>query len=408
MKSSGPGWGYRLLSLPLGLFWQIHARRHGRQHGLADYARRRRVQIEPDSRDRIWVHAASVGEVHAVSSLVQALVERGEAVLFTSFTATGFCAIRDNLSGPVVAGIIPIDTGYYCRRFFERHRIRLGIIMETELWPELLSQAQGRGIELLLVNARLSAKSLDRGPWIRSLLARTLGRFTRLLARSEDDRNALLTLGAPADRIEVVGNLKTRRNALPAQDRLIERDYLLLASSHAGEEAAFVSARLPELKNRLLVIAPRHPNRSAEIQSELDALGVSFAVRSRQEPIASDTEIYLADTLGEMPALMAHADVVVMGGSFDQTGGHNLIEPASLGCAIITGPSDSNIRRDIDMLGAGIVQVEDMNACWQSIRTLSEDPDRRRTLAQTAKSQLENQPDILKAYLDALNPYLKI
>ena len=132
------------------------------------------------------------------------------------------------------------------------------------------------------------------------------------------------------------------------------------------------------------------------------------SVRSRQQAVQADTEVYLADTLGELAAFMAHARVVVMGGSFDATGGHNLIEPASLGCAIITGPSDSNIRKDIAMLGVGegLLQVQTIDACWSAIEQLLADPARARALAQAAKSRLARQPNILQAYLDAIAPYL--
>ena len=406
MKSPSPGWGYRLLSLPLWLFWIAHALRHGRQHGVDTYLEMRRARVAADERPRIWVHAASVGEVHAISPLVQALLERGEAILFTSFTATGHRAIRDAFGERLRAGVIPIDNPHYCRRFYARHRIRLGIVMETELWPELLTQARRRGIELVLVNARLSAKSLDSGRYVGALLGRTLNCFSKLLARGADDRDALLRLGAPPERTEIAGNLKTRRVGAELPARLVERDYLLLASSHAGEEKAFVEARAGRAGEGLLVIAPRHPDRSEEIQDELRALGIGFAVRSERQPVSADTEVYLADTLGEMPALMGYADVVIMGGSFDQTGGHNLIEPASLGCAIITGPSDSNIRADIDMLGDGVLQVEDMEACWQAIRQLMEDPQRRQALADNAKASLARQPDVLQVYLEALEPFL--
>ena len=279
--------------------------------------------------------------------------------------------------------------------------------METELWPELMTRARRLGIELVLVNARLSAKSLDAGGMFRAVLSRTLACFDRILARSDADRDALIRLGAAADRIDVIGNLKTRSVTTQATTRLVERDYLLLASSHTGEERAFVAARPASLHDRLLVIAPRHPDRSAEIQSELKALEIDFAVRSLDQSVTASTAVYLADTLGELAALMAHAELVVMGGSFDQTGGHNLLEPAALGCAIITGPSDSNIRNDIAMLGSGIRQVDDIDACWRVIQQLLDDPDARATLGQAAKAQLASQPDILQNYLDALAPYLK-
>jgi 3-deoxy-D-manno-octulosonic-acid transferase len=136
---------------------------------------------------------------------------------------------------------------------------------------------------------------------------------------------------------------------------------------------------------------------------------MKYAVRSEAQPETADTEVYLADSLGELGSLMAHARLVIMGGSFDDTGGHNLIEPASLGCAIITGPADSNISADIEMLGVdrGVLQVESIAACWGAITTLLAQPERARALALEAKSRLARQPDILQQYLQVLKTYLE-
>ena len=163
-----------------------------------------------------------------------------------------------------------------------------------------------------------------------------------------------MQLGATEEKIKIVGNLKSTTDLSPDNEKLIERDYLLLASSHDNEEKLLLSLMPADFENLLLVIAPRHPSRSREIQRLLSQLGFNYATRSRSEAITTETRVYLADTLGELKAFMAHAQIVIMGGSFDQTGGHNLIEPAALGCALITGPSDSNIRDDIALLGAGI------------------------------------------------------
>jgi 3-deoxy-D-manno-octulosonic-acid transferase len=354
------------------------------------------------------VHAASVGEVSAITPLVQALMQQGEKVLFTSFTATGYQAIQHGFADSVCSGVIPFDNRWHCRRFFQRHSIKLGLVMETELWPELLYQARKQDIPLLLVSARLSHKSLNAGKFISSLLATTLGYFTRILPRSSVDHDALLSMGANDDRIALPGNLKSHAETGPRQIRLIERDYLILASSHAHEEQQFLQARPAELKHFLLVLAPRHPDRSAMIQAQIERLGMNYSVRSKAQAIDQDTEVYLADTLGELRSLMAYARVVVMGGSFDTTGGHNLLEAAALGCAIITGPSDSNITDDINMLGidSGVLQVENMAACWQAITRLISNSQTADALGHEAQSRLAQQPDIIQQYMAAIKPWL--
>jgi 3-deoxy-D-manno-octulosonic-acid transferase len=215
-------------------------------------------------------------------------------------------------------------------------------------------------------------------------------------------------MGVNAERISLPGNLKSHAETGPRQSRLIERDYLLLASSHEDEEQQFLQARPTALKHFLLVLAPRHPERSAAIQTQIEHLGMNYSVRSKAQAIDQSTEVYLADTLGELKALMAYARVVIMGGSFDTTGGHNLMEPAALGCTIITGPSDCNITEDIAMLGinSGVLQVASMASCWRAIGELLENPAQAEALGGEAQSRLVQQPDILRQYLAAIKPWL--
>ena len=406
-KPPAPALTYRLLSILLAPVWALHALRHGWQHGLGAYPRMRLFGFA-QSDAQIWVHASSVGEVNAVAPLVEALVERGEKVLLTSFTATGYHAIHQHFADRVTSGIVPFDNWLACRLFFRGRSIRLGLIVETELWPELLYQARRHDISLLLINARLSAKSLDTTGLLRRILARTLACFDRVLTRNRADLEAFTSLGADSKRIRIVGNLKSRVTVAVEQPRLVQRDYLLLASSHEGEETRFLEAKPQDAEPCLIVLAPRHPQRAADIERQISSLGLRYAVRSRSEPVTAATEVYLADTLGELAALMAHARVVVMGGSFDDTGGHNLSEPASLGCAIITGPADANISADIEMLGIGhgVLQVEDMAACWRAIGELLTDPGRAVALGREARERLAAQPDIVERYLEEIRPFL--
>ncbi len=408
MTVPSPGTGYRLLSIPLYLFWILHALKHGIKHGLPRYLSMRMFGQDGGSKQRIWVHASSVGEVRAVTPLVKALMQQGESILFTSFTATGYQAIQHNFSDSVCSTVVPFDHCWHCRRFFRQHRIKLGLVMETELWPELMYQARRQDIQLLLVNARLSRKSLNAGKFVRTLLSTTLGYFAQILTRNKKDHDAFTSLGVSEDRITIVGNLKSHSEISIPQSRIIERDYVILASSHSGEEQQFLAARPGEVSDYLLVLAPRHPDRSAEIQAQIEHLGMTCSIRSEAQPVTEDTEVYLADTLGELKSLMAHARVVIMGGSFDTTGGHNLIEPANLGRAIITGPSDSNIAEDIKMLGPGqgVLQVENMAGCWAAIVELLDHPERVEELGREAQSRLAQQPDMIQQYLAAISTHL--
>jgi 3-deoxy-D-manno-octulosonic-acid transferase len=280
--------------------------------------------------------------------------------------------------------------------------------METELWPELLYQTALKHIPIIQLNARLSRKTLKSPRLIHGLLRRTMSYISLHLTGNENDRDKLMQLGGPQQKIKIVGNLKSAIELSPSYQRLVERDYLLLASSHDNEEFLLLSQRPASVEKLLLVIAPRHPTRSKALQQQLSQLGIDYATRSLSQAIKPQTEVYLADTLGELKALMAHARIVIMGGSFDQTGGHNIIEPAALGCPIITGPSDENIREDIELLGkdSGIIQAADIDVCWQKIDYLLSNPDQARALGKQACQAVSQKTGILEDYLTEIKPYL--
>ena len=404
-----PGISYRFLSLLLLPLWIFHAILHGNKNNVKDYYRLRCFgKQSPNRRQQVWLHASSVGEVETISPLVKELLGQGELILFTSFTATGYTTIKNNFANRVEANIIPIDFIVSCWHFFRRQPIKCCLLMETELWPELLYQAAKKRIPIIQINARLSNKSLKAPLFIRSQLRRTLDYLTLHLTRYKNDKANLMALGALPEKIKVIGNLKTHPINTIKADCLIDRPYLLLASSHENEEFEFLQQRPEAFKQHLIVISPRHPKRKNDIQQQLNRLGIKYAVRSLSQPITSDTEVYLADTLGELRQFMAHTQIVVMGGSFDQTGGHNLMEPAHLGCVIITGPSDSNIQQDIELLGReqGVLQVDNMTNCWDKIDDLIRNPTKAETLGCSAKETMLRQSNIGKTYLAEISPYL--
>jgi 3-deoxy-D-manno-octulosonic-acid transferase len=409
MTLSSPGVIYRLISFLLLPLWLAQALWHGHKQGLTNYLKLRLgVGENKTKQSLVWVHAASVGEVEAVTPLIRLLHEQGESLLVTSFTATGYRTIKRNFADQVESGIVPIDLAWSCRRFVRQHSIKLCLLMETELWPELLYQTARKEIPIIQINARLSHKTLESPRPIRRLLQHSMNNISLHLTRNNSDRDNLMQFGAAQEKIKIVGNLKSGIELSPDYPKLIERDYLLLASSHDNEEQLLLSQRPASAENVLLVIAPRHPKRSQAIQQQLSQLKLDTATRSLSQAITPQTQVYLADTLGELKAFMAHAQIVIMGGSFDQTGGHNLIEPAALGCALITGPSDSNIRDEITLLGdgVGIFQVDNMTGCWQKITLLLDDPRQRKQLGQQALRAFRSQTDVLDGYLAEIRPFL--
>jgi len=403
-----PGPLYRLLSLGLFFVWLGHALWHAIQQRQPDYLWQR-LGISPGIKSKtLWLHASSVGEVALLKPLVQSLAAQ-HPLLLTTFTATGYQHARRIMPPQVLVRVLPIDIYPLSRLFAWRHRFTLGLITETELWPETLYQVQQRGVKLVQINARLSPKSVNASSAIKRILRRTLSYFDKHLARTDQDAQYLTQLGADPARIVVGGNLKyASPPTLDAHDNLIGRPYLLCASTHAGEERLLAETLLAIDHELLIVIAPRHPQRAGEIRKTLERLDPQLRQRSRHEMISGATRVYLADTLGEMKALMAHAELVIMGGSFDSTGGHNVLEPAQLGKAIITGPSDFNIAPDIRLLDEhdAIIQLAGASGLQSTVADLLKDDSARQTLGHNALLCMQQQAHVFEFYRQAINAYL--
>ncbi len=360
----------------------------------------------------IWFHAASVGEVNALLPLIEALHSEHpeQSILLTSNTASSGAVARDKLPTGVSHAYLPFDWPEAMQHFLASVQPRLGIIMETELWPNLYRLCREGETPLVIVNGRVSAKTLRAPRWLRRLYRDTLQGTSEILARSELDRERFLRLGANPARCRVVGNIKfaVLDHAPPAPIEL-PRDYVLAASSRDEEEVLIAEAWQQSRRNELLVIAPRHPHRLATILQELKPFKLKTAVRSRGELPDATTQLYIADTFGELRGLMAGAKLVFMGGSLVAKGGHNILEPAALGRAVITGPHMENFHDECRVLlnGGGIVQVSSLKELSEAFNALLQDEVKRRQLGDNALLTLTQQADVAKRYLEALRPYLQ-
>jgi 3-deoxy-D-manno-octulosonic-acid transferase len=299
----------------------------------------------------IWIHAVSVGETRAAQPLVAALRERypGHRILFTHMTPTGR-QTSTNLFGDTITRVyLPYDTPWAVRRFLDHFRPQLGLIMETELWPNLIDACHRRNLPLLLINGRLSERSAARYARLPTLTREALQNLAAVAAQGEDDARRLTELGAA--KVEMLGNMKfdveppTPQLALGREfrARIGDRRTFLCASTREGEEALILDAWLrmgnPEM---LLVIVPRHPQRFDEVAALIGARGLTMQRRSDDAPVAPATQIWLGDSMGELFAYYAASDAAFIGGSLLDYGSQNLIEPCAVGVPVLVGPSTYN------------------------------------------------------------------
>jgi 3-deoxy-D-manno-octulosonic-acid transferase len=367
----------------------------------------------------IWCHAASVGEMMSVLLLIEKLGEHLPTThfLLTTGTVTSAQMVASRLPPRTLHQFVPVDRAAWVRRFFDHWRPDAALWLESELWPNLLAALRARKIPAAMVNARVSAGSKRRWQYMRSWIAEILGTFQLCLTQTVAAQEDFRALGAL--RTEHIGNLKYASQ--PLQHDVVQLEKLkqqigarpcwLMASTHPGEEGMALAthqALLQTYPDLMTVIVPRHPARGDGITAMLVQHGVQIARRSLQQTITPATGIYLADTLGELGLFFRLCPVVCMGGSFSPVGGHNPIEPAWLGCAIVYGPDTSKISEVIQQLlqAGALLQVYDGAAMQQAIGRLLGDKMARDHMAQAARRVAENHHHVLDKTVAALLPVL--
>ena len=372
----------------------------------------------------IWIHAVSVGEVRAAVPLIAGLraAHPESRVVLTCMTPTGRRTARDLFTSAVSVCYLPYDLPWALARFIRRWQPMMMIVMETELWPNLLAACHARKVPAFLANARLSERSRHgyaRFAPVRALARSTFGRFSAVMAQSPADAERLQSLGA--NNVVVTGNVKfdlvidpvmlalgaTWRSPVAA----IERPVLLLASTREHEEMALVDAfqrvfakqgvpengpeNGPESAARiqpLLVVVPRHPSRFDDVDARIRSTGLRVARRSAlataTEGAPVDVDVWLGDSMGEMQAYYAMCDIAIIGGSFQPLGGQNLIEAAALGKPVIMGPSTFNFAEAVRLARAAdaMISVTDAEAAMRESLKLLADDARLQCLAANARS----------------------
>ena len=364
----------------------------------------------------VWLHAASVGESLSLLPLVERLGGWGLQVLMTTGTLTSAKLMAERLPPPALHQFVPVDRPAWVRRFLDHWRPDLVLWAESDFWPNMLGEIRRRRLPLILVQGRVSPRSLAGWRRAPGFIATLLGRFDLCLAQTPGDAERLRRLGARD--VRCAGNLKQAVPPLPCDEAELERlrqavgsrPLWLAASTHAGEEMAVARvhrALAPRLPGLLTIVVPRHPHRCPEVQTQMRELGVGAGLRSAgAQP---DEGVYIADTLGELGLFYRLAPVVFMGKSLGAEGGQNPFEPARLGAAVLFGPRMSNFAdMAAAMLAAGAArQVADEVALAEAVATLLGDGARvgqgRRAALEWSRAEAE----ALDAVLAVLAPWLE-
>jgi 3-deoxy-D-manno-octulosonic-acid transferase len=365
----------------------------------------------------LWVHAASVGEVISILSLLERIRARGINVLLTSGTVTAAELASQRLPEGTIHQYVPLDIPAFVELFFDHWQPGLALIAESEFWPNLIIEGRRRGTRFVIVNGRMSDRSFGKWRFARRTVAALLSRIDLCLAQDGDIAERFELLGA--QRVIDTGNLKFDVPPQPAEPRALtvlerairNRPVLLAASTHEGEDAIVIEAhlRLSRLVPGLLtIIAPRHPERGGRIVELAEEMGAVPVMRSRGHVPDRGTEIYVADTIGELGLFYRLAPIVFMGGSLVKHGGQNPIEPAKLDSAILHGPHVGNFTSIYGQLNRtrGAATVTDAESLAKSVALLLDDPALVKSMAQSAKTSVERLGGALDRTITAIEPYL--
>jgi len=391
-----------------------------------DYRRRwpeRFGTIEPALGERvIWIHAVSVGEVQAAEPVVQALLEQRPdySILITTVTPTGSARVTALFGDEVAHVYAPYDLPGAVSRFFQRVRPQLAIVMETELWPNLFHACQQRAIPLLLINARLSERSEAGYRRVRGLAAQTLSAVNEIAAQSELDAGRFINIGADQGTVTVTGNLKFEQRVPPSlleRAEVLRRDWgvgrtvWVAGSTHEGEDELLLDA-FRQLRERfsdcLLVLVPRHPERFESVAELCRQKNYNTLLRSAAVPCTPATEVYIGDSMGELPLFYAASDVAFVGGSLVPHGGHNMLEPAALGVPVVTGPHVFNFVEICELLqqAGACVKVEDVGGLSDTLSLWLEDANQRHRVGQRGRDTVEKNRGALQSVMAMIDRYL--
>ena len=404
---------------PLVYLYLLQRQRRGKEDRERFHERLGHAKLPRPDGPLIWLHAASVGEAQSVLTLIARLRnERPHVrILVTTGTVTSARLLRDRLPPGAFHQYVPVDRPLWVIRFLDHWRPDLALWVESELWPNMIAETQRRGIPMVLLNGRMSAKSFAGWQRARSLVQPLLAGFALCFAQSSVEATRFARLGAR--QVRTPGNLKYAADPLPASpDELAAlrgaigaRPVWLAASTHAGEEGIIVAAHQILARARpdlLTVIVPRHAARGAALARELSAPGIVLARRAAKEPVTDKTAVYLADTMGELGLFYRVAPVVFVGGSLIAHGGQNVLEPARQDCAIVHGPHMWNFQEIVSEMYRveATREVADAESLAREVEALLADPAVRARRAAAARGVADAHRGVLDRVLGEMAPLL--
>ena len=372
--------------------------------------------------DIIWIHAVSVGEVQAAQPLIAQLQARHPryGILITTVTPTGAARARFLFGDRVHLRYVPLDLPGSVKRFFDRVQPKLAMILETELWPNLYDECGKRGIPLVLASARISPRSVGKYRRLVPLFRKTLSHGIVIAAQSEPDAERFHSIGATPERTHVTGNIKfdfqppegiETKGRRWREKHAPGRPIWVAGSTHEGEEPVILDAHrrvLEQFPDALLVLVPRHPQRFESVRDLLAKRHERAANRSSKAAISPATSVLLGDTMGELMTFYAAADVAFVAGSLAPIGGHNLLEPASVGRPVLTGPHNFNGEEIAQLLmdaGAAFI-VTDTEQIAHAVKGLLANRDLRAVMGAAGRSVLDANRGALDRLLMLVDPLL--
>jgi 3-deoxy-D-manno-octulosonic-acid transferase len=411
---------YRSLSIALTPLAGVFARqrlKHGKEDSERIGERRGLSSIARPAGPLVWIHGASVGEVLAAATLIERMRTMNVRILLTSGTTTSAAIVAKRFPPDVIHQYVPYDSPRVVARFLEHWQPSFGLFIESDLWPNLILASAERRIPMIVINGRMSQRSFKRWRSAPGTIGTLLGQFEMCLAQSEGDAERFGALGSP--HVFTTGNLKLDVPAPPADagklDRLVGatrgRVVIVAASTHPGEEEMVIDAhrRLAGYFPGLLtIIVPRHPSRGEAIAQLVEAGGLNVALRSKEQMPVAQTDIYVADSLGELGLFYRLAPIVFVGGSLVNHGGQNPIEAVKLGAAILHGPHISNfsdVYQALDDAG-GARLAEDGEMLVKQIGQWLANPELRQRAVLDASAVVASLGGALERTLAALEPYL--